>query len=268
MARIKVAVVQTRPVFGRVRDNVEAAVRKVQGLKVEGGVVVLPELFSTGYQFTSRDEAMEYAEDARSGYTARRLVAAAKKSSVHVVAGIAERAGGKVYNSSVLAGPEGVVGVYRKAHLFWNEKNIFTRGNTRFRVHDAGGVKLGMMICYDWLYPEAARTLALKGAHVICHPSNLVLPHCPQAMITRCLENRVYAATANRVGVEERIKGTRLKFIGSSQVVAPDGRVLVRASKDRVEARVVEIDTAQAVAKDVTPENRLFEDRRPALYDT
>jgi len=268
VSKVKVGFVQTRPVFGRVRENVESAIRKISGLSADGGIVVLPELFSTGYQFTSRDEAFRYAEDAKSGYTVKRLVAAAKKGSLHIVAGICEKAGKKVYNSSVLVGPDGVRALYRKAHLFSDEKNIFSRGNTRFRVHDVAGVKVGMMICYDWIYPEAARTLALKGASIICHPSNLVLRYCPPGMVTRCLENGVFAVTANRVGSEQRVKGVELKFIGSSQVVAPDGRVLARASSDKVEARVLEIDTAATIEKAVTPLNRIFEDRRPSLYDT
>jgi predicted amidohydrolase len=273
VARIKAAFVQTKPVFGRVKENVEAAVRQISRLRMDGGVVVLPELFSTGYQFRSRAEARRHGEDARKGYAPQRLAETAAKYGLYIVAGMAERAGGaggagdKVYNSSVLVGPKGVIGVYRKAHLFWNELNIFSKGNTRFRVHDIGGARVGMMICFDWFFPEAARTLALKGAEIICHPSNLVLPYCPQAMITRCLENRVFAVTANRVGVEERARGTRLKFIGSSQVVSPRGEILVRASRGRTGAKVVEIDTELARRKDVTPLNDALRDRRPGLYE-
>ncbi|MBE9531820.1 MAG: acyltransferase, partial [Proteobacteria bacterium] len=139
--------------------------------------------------------------------------------------------------------------------------------NTPFEVHDIGKAKVGMMICFDWLFPEAARTLALKGADIICHPSNLVLPHCPQAMITRCLENRVFAVTANRVGSEARVGKERLTFIGKSQIVSPDGKVLVRASSTRTAARVVEIDPKVARKKDINPKNDVLDDRRRALYN-
>ncbi len=124
------------------------------------------------------------------------------------------------------------------------------------------------MICFDWLFPEAARTLALKGADIICHPSNLVLPYCPQAMITRSIENRVYSITANRVGKEERIKGTPLSFIGLSQVVSPDGTVEYRAGSGKAEARVIEIDPKAARNKNITQVNHIFKDRRGDLYDT
>ena len=122
------------------------------------------------------------------------------------------------------------------------------------------------MICFDWRFPETARTLALAGADLIAHPSNLVLPHCPQAMVTRCLENRVFAITADRTGVEERVHGHPLHFIGQSQVVDPDGNVLYRASKNDEEVRVVEIDINKARDKSINSKNDLFEDRRHDLY--
>jgi predicted amidohydrolase len=122
------------------------------------------------------------------------------------------------------------------------------------------------MICFDWRFPETARTLALKGADIIAHPANLVLKHCPDAMITRCLENGIFIATADRVGQEERIPGQRLKFMGQSQVVAPSGEVLYRASLDQEEVKVVELDIASARDKRLNPNNHLFADRREDLY--
>ena len=120
------------------------------------------------------------------------------------------------------------------------------------------------MICFDWRFPETARSLALLGADLIAHPSNLVLAHCPQAMITRCLENRVFAVTADRVGTEDRM-GV-LKFIGQSQIVDPDGNILVRASETEEEVQIVEIDLEKARDKFLTPNNHIFKDRREDLY--
>jgi len=122
------------------------------------------------------------------------------------------------------------------------------------------------MICFDWFFPEAARCMALAGADILCHPANLVLPHAPNAMITRCLENRVFAVTADRVGSEERGNNERLTYIGSSQIVTPQGEVLVRASSDREEVRVVTIDPKEARRKTVNRYNHLFMDRRVDLY--
>ncbi|MFO0767873.1 MAG: nitrilase-related carbon-nitrogen hydrolase [Nitrospiraceae bacterium] len=92
------------------------------------------------------------------------------------------------------------LGCYRKTHLFFEETLFFDPGDSGFQVWDVGGAKVGVMICFDWFYPESARTLALMGADIIAHPSNLVLPHCPDSMVTRCLENRVFSITANRIG--------------------------------------------------------------------
>lgn len=261
---MKAAFAQTLPVFGAIEENVEKAIKKIKAL--EADLVVLPELFSTGYQFRNRKEALKFSEDASKGYAATRLCETAKALKTHIVAGIAESSGGKAYNSSVLVGPKGVIGVYRKAHLFRDEKKIFSPGDTPLEVYDIGKAKVGMMICFDWLFPEVSRTLALKGADIICQPSNLVLPYCPQAMITRSLENRVFSITANRVGVEERIKGKALSFIGSSQIVAPNGEVLYRAGGKREDARAVEIDPKTARKKNITPVNNIFSDRRTDLF--
>lgn len=261
---MKAAFIQTSPVFGEVKANVDKAVSKIE--KLDASLIVLPELFSTGYQFRSKKELMELAEEVPAGYATSALIEAAAARGAYIVAGLAERAGKKAYNSAVLVGPRGLIGTYRKAHLFWDEKKIFAKGDTPFKVYKAGGVRVGMMICFDWLFPEAARTLSLLGAEVICHPSNLVLPYCPQAMITRSLENRVFTITANRVGTEERVSGKSLKFIGTSQVTSPDGEVLFRAGSKREEARAVEIDPARARKKLITPLNDIFKDRRKDLF--
>jgi predicted amidohydrolase len=261
---MKVGLVQSSPKFGEVERNVDIALRRVY--KADADLIVLPELFNTGYRFRSAKEALRLAEKVDGGPTVERLIEVARAKKAFIVAGLAERAGKKVYNSSVLVGPKGLVGTYRKAHLFSTEKRLFTPGNMPFKVYDIGKAKIGMMICFDWIFPEAARTLALKGADIICHPSNLVLPHCPKAMITRCLENRVFAITANRVGTEARVGKEKLRFIGKSGIVAPDGEVLARANSTRTETCVVEIDPKMARNKQITPKNNILEDRRPAIY--
>jgi predicted amidohydrolase len=202
------------------------------------------------------------------------LAEIAADKRMHLVAGLAERAGDRVFNSAVLVGPRGHVGTYRKVHLFSEETRWFAPGTEGFTVWDlpaptavgGGSARVGMMICFDWIVPEAARTLALRGADLIAHPANLVLPYCPDAMVTRCLENRVWAVTANRIGAEERGGKAPLRFIGRSEVVSPSGEILYRASTDQVELRVVEIDPAQARDKHLNLFNDLFAQRRPELY--
>jgi predicted amidohydrolase len=261
---MKVGFVQSSPKFGEVERNVDIALRRVN--RADADLLVLPELFNTGYRFRSAKEALRLAEFIPNGETTKRLIEAAETNKCFIVAGLAERVGKKVYNSSVLVGPKGFIGLYRKAHLFSTEKRLFTPGNIPFKVYDIGKAKVGMMICFDWLFPEAARSLALKGADIICHPSNLVLPHCPKAMITRSLENRVFAITANRVGTEARVGKERLSFIGKSGIVSPTGEVLARASSTRTATAVVEIDPKSARDKLMTPKNDIFKDRRPSIY--
>ncbi len=259
----RVGFIQSLPVFGDIEGNRNRAAAILDGLSAD--LFVLPELFTTGYQFQSAEEARGMAETIP-GPTSASLTTLAKKKNTFIVAGLAEIEGDKVYNSSFITGPEGLIGRYRKIHLFDTEKNIFCAGSEPPPVFQLGMARVGVMICFDWRFPETARSLALGGAEVIAHPSNLVLPHCPQSMITRCLENRVFAITADRVGVESRIEGETLTFIGQSQVVDPDGNVLTRASETEEEAQVVEIDLARAREKSINTANNLFADRRTDLY--
>jgi predicted amidohydrolase len=123
-----------------------------------------------------------------------------------------------------------------------------------------------MMVCFDHLFPEAARSLALRGAEIILHPANLVLPDLAQrTMRVRALENGVFTATANRIGTESR-GDESLTFTGQSQIVAPDGEVLVCLSESQPEVGVVRIDLEVARSKAVTPFNDKLNDRRPDLY--
>ena len=261
---MRIGFYQYRPLFGEVAKNLDAVAAALE--HAEADLIVLPELFASGYQFVSKDEVVQLAEPVPNGPTTRRLADIAKRRRMHLVAGLPERAGYACYNSAVVVGPSGFIGCYRKTHLFFEETLFFTPGDTGFQVWDIGSAKLGVMVCFDWYYPEASRTLALKGAEIICHPSNLVLPNCPDSMPVRCLENRVFAVTSNRTGSEAREGKDPLTFIGSSEVVAPDGTILHRASQDKEELYIVEIDPAEARNKALTPYNDLLRDRRESLY--
>ena len=231
---------------------------------VRADLYVLPELALSGYVFESREEARGLAQtpDGEEFGVVDRL---ARERSATVVIGFAELAGERLYNSSLMIGPDGSRTVYRKVQLFCDEKTHFDPGDRAPSVVESGGVRLGMMICFDWIFPEVARTLALGGADVLCHPTNLVLPYCQDAMITRCVENRVFALTANRVGTESRA-GQSFTFTGASQIVTPKGERLARAGIDTEEVIVADIDPAMARNKAVTEVNDVLGDRRPELY--
>lgn len=262
MARI--GFVQSSPVFGDPGANRERLLE--QAGRLDADLIVLPELCHSGYVFRSPDELEQLAEPIPGGPTCQALLDLARRRGAVIVAGICERAGQRFFNSAAVLGPQGPIGVYRKIHLFKDEKLWFAPGDDPPPVLEAGGMRLGVMICFDWRFPEVSRVLALGGAEVIAHPSNLVMPYCQEVMRARCIENRVFAVTANRVGTDARPDGERESFTGQSQVVDPEGRVLVRAPADRTAETAVEVDLAEARRKQVNAQNDLLADRRPELY--
>ncbi|MEA3471067.1 MAG: nitrilase-related carbon-nitrogen hydrolase [Thermodesulfobacteriota bacterium] len=260
---MKVGFIQFGPVFGDIEGNIDTVKRLVDG--ADADILVLPELFNTGYLFTSHEEVEKLSEEIPGGKTTEALCELAQRKNVWIVGGLAERSGKNIYNSAVLVGPKGYRAVYRKIHLFFEEKVWFQPGERGFEVHDIGWCKIGIMICFDWIFPESMRVLSLMGADVVCHSSNLVLSYCQDAMKTRCLENRVFAVTANRTGTEKR-GGKSLYYTGKSQVTGTDGGVLLRAGEAAEEVGIVEIDVNETRTKEVNEYNDLFGDRRPELY--
>jgi predicted amidohydrolase len=262
---MKVATVQTDPAFGDKEKNVRDALSLMASVRAD--LYVLPELFATGYNFTDSEEVRSLSEPFDSGYTFGEMSRFAFDASCFVAYGFVESSGGDLYNSAALLGCDGTIGLYRKVHLFDREKLFFGKGDLGFPVFPTKIGRIGLMICFDWYFPESARTLALKGAQVIAHPANLVLPNCPDAMPVRSLENRVFAATANRIGAETRGEKT-LRYIGQSQITSPRGEILHRSPEDRAEIMAIEIEPASADDKRIGDRNDLFGDRRPEWYLT
>jgi predicted amidohydrolase len=262
---MRIGFYQFDPQFGEVAKNLDTVTAKLE--QADADIIVLPELFASGYQFISQDEVQRLSEPVPDGPTTIRLLDVAKRRRMHIVAGLPERAGGRCYNSAVVVGPSGLLGCYRKTHLFYEETLFFTPGDSGFHVWDIGPAKIGVMICFDWYYPEAARSLALQGADILCHPSNLVLPNCPDSMPVRCLENRVFAVTCNRIGGEARGGKDPLIYIGNSEIVTPKGVILHRAPRDREDLTVLDIDPAEARNKHLNRYNDLLRDRRSGLYN-
>ncbi len=263
MIPFTLAFVQGRPRFGKPAENLEHGLALAATVRAD--LVVIPELWSSGYVFSSHEEVASLAEDAATGPTARALTAAARREKCHYVAGFPERSRGRFYNSAMLVGPGGVKAVYRKIHLFEREQEWFSPGNIPLAVHRVGRAQVGMLICFDWRFPEVARVLALQGADVIAHPSNLVFPNAQTAMRTRAFENRVYVVTANRTGIENR-PGGRVPFTGRSQIVDPGGVVVAGGGKRDEVVKAVRCDLALARDKALTGMTHLFTSRRPQFY--
>ncbi|HEU4764696.1 MAG TPA: nitrilase-related carbon-nitrogen hydrolase [Candidatus Eisenbacteria bacterium] len=254
---------QFSPERGRPERN---AARLEEALRsTRADLLVCPELATTGYLYRDKEALRAVAEPVPSGPTVTRLAAASRETGRAIVFGIAERAGAKIYNSAVAIQPEGPVVCYRKAHLFDTETEVFDRAGASPRHAKVAGADVGIMVCFDWRFPEMARVLAVEGADVIAHPANLVHPYCQDAMITRSLENRVFTITASRTG-SETVGDLTLAFTGRSQIVSPRGERLVSADSEEECVRTAEIDPLLARDKKVTARNDLFADRRPELY--
>lgn len=239
-------------------NRIDALIGRCKG----SDIVVLPELCNSGYNFPSREAAWNASEVIEESVFIRFLVDQCRRLGLHVVSGFCERDGELLFNSSVLIGPKGVMGKYRKLHLFMNEKNYFRPGNIGLPVFDLGFCRVGMLVCFDWHFPEIWRIMALQGADLICHPSNLVLPGLAQrAVPVHAMINRVFVVTCNRIGSEGD-----LHFTGLSLIADPRGEVLAQASREATEVAIQEVDVNKARDKDITPRNHLFHDRRPQEY--
>jgi predicted amidohydrolase len=254
--------------FCPLRGNVAANVAALQSLlaDVRADLVVLPELANSGYMYASPADLQPHAEPADgSGPFLTALCALAASIDGLIVTGFAERCSEGLYNSAAAVSADGVLQVYRKTHLFADEKLLFLPGDTGFRVFEYRGARIGIMVCFDWFFPESARTLALRGAQIIAHPANLVLPYCQTAMVTRCLENRVFAITANRFGIED-LGEESLAFTGASQMLDTRGRQVLGAPAAVACVAVCEFEPSLADDKRVGKRNDLFGDRRPDKY--
>jgi predicted amidohydrolase len=258
---MKIGFVQFAPVLGDLDGNL-AIIERLLKAAPAADVLVLPELCSTGYNFSSARQARDLSEDIGHSRFVALLETICADRGFHMVAGMAERDGDKLFNTSILVGSRGYVGRYRKLHLFMNEKDIFAPGDFAPPIFDIGICKLGMLICFDWIFPEIWRVLALQGADLICHPSNLVLPgFCQRAIPIHALINRFYVVTANRIGTEGE-----LTFTGMSTIADAKGNVLAQASSTDEEIGVAEMDVTLSRDKKMTPRNDVLTDRRPEFY--
>lgn len=251
-------------VFGDFKANA-TQVRALIAQAVPCDLLVLPELCFSGYDFLDAEEARAHAEPCGEGPAAALLREFAREFNVTLVAGYAERAEAGCYNACYCVQPDGGLTNYRKIHLFNRERDLFLSGDAPPPVVQTPHARIGLMICFDWFFPETARSLALRGAQILAHPSNLVLPWCQRAMFARCVENRVFAITANRTGTETRA-GRELTFTGGSQVVSPRGDTLSAAPQEGAHAAAVELSPTEADDKSIAGINDLFRDRRPDLY--
>ncbi len=236
-------------------------------------LIVLPELCNTGYVFQTRGEARALAEEIPDGKTTAAWAAIAAQRNIHLVAGITERDGELLYNSAVLIGPNGLVGRYRKVHLWEAEALFFAPGDLGFPVFDTPLGRIGCHICYDCWFAESFRLAALQGAEIVCVPTNWVpIPGQDpnrEAManiivMAAAHTNSIFVAAADRVGTE---RGQ--PFIGQSLIVSHTGwPVAGPASRSDEEIILAQVNLADARRKrNWNAFNQVLRDRRTDVYD-
>lgn len=268
---IRVAAVQNNPRLGDVAANL-AAIRSKLREAAEGGarLVVFPECALTGYGFASKEEGLAVAEPIQGSRSLAAIIEDCKELDAFAVVGMLERDGGRLFNACALVGPRGFVGSYRKVHLPFLGIDRFTDpGDRPFAVHDAGGIKVGMHICYDGSFPEVGRVLTLLGAELLVLPTNWPRhSECAaeHMMICRAMENVVYAMAVDRIGEE-----SGFRYIGRSSIVDTAGAVLAQAGPDAEEVLFADLDPARARQKRLVRVPGLHEidriaDRRPRFY--
>jgi predicted amidohydrolase len=269
---IKIAGVQFDVQFAQSADNLKRMLDYAAQTTANGAsLTIFPECALTGYCFESADEARPVAEPIP-GPTTDAVTRACQRHGGYVILGMLEASGSSIYNAAVLVGHQGVVGSYRKVHLpFLGIDKFSAYGDRPFAVHAAGDLRVGMNICYDGSFPEAARCLMLLGADLIALPTNW--PPGAQCVAectirSRALENGLYYAAVNRVGSERGFE-----FIGQSQVADPSGRVLYCASRDAEEVFYADVELERSRRKHiirVPGEHEIdrLADRRPHMYQT
>ena len=239
----------------------------------QGGadLVIFPECATTGYAFSTREEAARLAEPIP-GLTTRILQSLCEKHGGQIVLGMLEADGDQVYNTACHIAAVGIVATYRKIHLpYLGIDRVVDFGDRPFSVYENDGLRIGLNICYDAGFPEAARVLALQGADLIILPTNWPTGAetlADHAIVTRALENGVYYAAINRVGVE---LGTH--FVGRSRICGPRGETLAVGSADGEEILFAEIEPEWARRKTIVrvPGEQLIDrikDRRPEFYES
>jgi predicted amidohydrolase len=272
MTSWKLAAVQMDCRLGDRAHNLNTVRVKLREAAAQGAkLIVFPECALTGYGFENKNEAWSHAEPLP-GPSTDTLAGDCRELGVWVIAGMLEQDadGKRLFNSCALVGPSGYQASYRKIHLPCLGVDRFTTAGDRpFAVHDLGGLRVGMSICYDGSFPETSRVLMLLGADLIVLPTNWPL----QARSTmrylvqaRALENHVYYAAVNRIG-EER----GFRFLGHSRIVDCNGELLAASNCDHAEILYAELDPARPRDKHIVKIPKTYElhrlaHRRPDMY--
>ncbi len=264
--------------------NLDRAVAKIrEGAGLGAKIVCLPELFRSQYFCQTEDAALFGLAESIPGPSTEAIGAVAREAGVLVIASLFERrAAGLYHNTAAVIGPDGaLLGIYRKMHIpddpAYYEKFYFAPGDLGFRVFPTAFGNVGVLICWDQWYPEAARLTALRGADIIFYPTAIgwhpaekaqhgAAQHDAWRTVQRghAIANGVYVAAVNRVGVETPAGPPGLRFWGASFLSDPQGVVLAEASSEREEILLGVVDPARI--EDVRRNWPFLRDRRVDAY--
>jgi predicted amidohydrolase len=267
---MRIAAVQMDFTLADISGNLNRMIDKLRETRSAGAeLAIFPECALTGYCFDSIEEARPYAETIP-GPSVDKMIAACQELGGYVVFGLLEKDGQRVFNALALVGPNGLIGSYRKIHLPFLGVDKYTDfGDRPFAVHEVNGVRIGMNICYDGGFPEPARILTLMGADLIVLPTNWPTsaePAADFAINTRAMENTVYYAAADRVGVERGVA-----FIGKSKICDPLGKTIAVADHRDEAILYADVDVARSRKKHLIRQAGVNEvdriaDRHPDMY--
>ncbi|MEH7125842.1 carbon-nitrogen hydrolase family protein [Bacillus sp. JJ1773] len=229
LTNYKVGVVQMSCVLGDKAANMEKVMLYIKQAIDQGAkLIVLPELFSTGYCVEDLD--IKLAETLN-GETISKLLNVSQENDIYIAGAIIEKGNehGMLFDTAFLVGPEGLVGHHRKIHLWNGEKDRFLKGDD-YSVFQTKLGSIGLQVCYEIGFPEGARIQALKGADLVLYPSAFGLPRLYAweiASRARALENGIFIIAANRAGRDKNVV-----FAAHSKIISPNGSVVVTAGEE------------------------------------
>ncbi|MFD1706405.1 carbon-nitrogen hydrolase family protein [Siminovitchia sediminis] len=260
MSTIHIALAQLRCELGNKETNLLRILQSLEEASDKGADYVLfPELYLTGYVM---DQQLPQLAEPADGPSIQKIRKKAGECHVGAIVGFPELDGDAMYNTALFIGKDGdIIGKYRKVHLYHREKDWFAPGDS-FPVFSLPEGDIGLLVTYDMEFPESARLLSIKGAQLLLVLAANMVPyqHFQDTFIkARALENHVYTALANMVGLDnENI------FFGESQVVHPDGREVYKGTNNE-EVPVIPIDLSHT-----NPEKEVLDylhNRRTAVYE-
>ncbi|MCL6705432.1 N-carbamoylputrescine amidase [Pseudomonas sp. R2.Fl] len=263
------------------QGNIARAEKLVRSAAAEGArIVLIQELFETPYFCQDQiGEFFELAAPAEGNPLIAHFSRLAAELDVVIPVSFFEKAGQAYFNSVAIVDADGsVLGIYRKSHIpdgpGYTEKYYFSPGDTGFRTWKTKHAVIGVGICWDQWFPEAARAMALKGAEILFYPTAIgsepqdptidSAAHWQRVMQGHAAANLMPVVASNRIGVEPGRQGTELTFYGSSFIAGPTGEKLAEADRTSETVLTATFDL-DAIARQRSNWG-LFRDRRPELY--